>query len=52
MQGGRAAAAAAQGFTAEDGHLGEYEDGRSGPSHPENADPRLARGVIELSTPY
>ena len=58
MQGERAAAAAAaaaaatQGFTGEDGHLGGYEDGRSGPSHPENADPGLARGAIELSTPY
>ena len=51
MQGGRAAAAA-QGFTAEDGHLGGYEGGRRGPSHPQNADPGLARGDMEIRTPY
>ena len=51
MQGGRAAAAAAQGFTAEGGDLCGYEGGRRGPSHPENADPGLASGDIELSTP-
>ena len=50
MQGGRAAAAA-QGFTAEGGDLCGYEGGRRGPSHPENADPGLASGDIELSTP-
>ena len=38
MQGGRAATAA-QGFTVEIGHLHGYEGGRSGQSHPENADP-------------
>ena len=53
MQGGRAVAAAAQGFTAEDGHLGGYEGGRRGPSHPKNADLGSARGDMELiSTPY
>ena len=28
-----------------------YEGGRRGPCHPENADPGLASGDIELSTP-
>ena len=51
MQGGRATAAA-QGFTAEGGHLREYEGGRRGPSHPEHADPGSASGDKELSTPY
>ena len=50
MQGGRATAAA-QGFTAEGGDLCGYEGGRRGPSHPEKADPGLASGDIELSTP-
>ena len=45
------AASAAQGFTVEDGHLCGYEGGRRGPSHSENADPGLASGDIELSTP-
>ena len=42
---------AAQGFTAEGGDLCGYEGGRRGPSHPEKADPGLASGDIELSTP-
>ena len=50
MQGGHAAAAA-QGFTAEGGDLCGYEGGRRGPSHPEKADPGLASGDIELSSP-
>ena len=40
MHGGRAASAA-QGFTAEDGHLCGYEGGRRGQSHPENVGPDL-----------
>ena len=36
--GGRAATTT-QGFTVEIGHLHGYEGGRSGQSHPENADP-------------
>ena len=51
MQCGRAAATAAQGFTAESGDLCGHEGGRRGPSHPEKADPGSASGDIELSTP-
>ena len=36
---------------AESGDLCGYEGGRRGPSHPEKADPGLASGDIELSTP-
>ena len=46
------AATTTQGFTVEIGHLHGYEGGKSGQSHPENADPDQRVDKMELSTPY